>query len=262
MATQSKQELTTLIVGAGIFGTSTAYHLSKSVSPSTITVIDRHAFPAPAAASSFPPLGASHDTNKIVRADYSVPFYMSLGYEAISSWSTWDLIKPYYHRTGWVMLDEEGSTLAERIRQNFKESGHEDVTRDLDFEEVRSSWGGVLKDIDTSGLGSAYSNPGAGWAEADKAVAAILAEAVDSGVQYHQGEVRELLFNDDHAGLKGVKLEDGTILMADRIVLATGAWSSQMMTTIEDKLQMEDAERLESQVLVCDSFRYRRRERR
>ena len=257
MASQPHQEPTTLIIGAGILGTSTAYYLSKSASPSSITIVDRHAFPAPAAASSSPPYGASHDINKIVRADYSVPFYMALGYEAIASWSSWDLIKPYYHRTGWIMLDTEGSDLAQRIRKNFKESGHEDTTKDLDFEQVKSEWGGVLKDIDTAGLGNAYSNPGAGWAEADKAVAAILAEAVNNGVRYHQGDVRELLLNDNNEDIKGVKLDDGSILTADRIVLATGAWSSQLMTTVEDTLQMEETERLEAQVMaggVCCAF--------
>ena len=248
MATQSHEEPTTLIIGAGIFGVSTAYYLSKVVPPSSITIVDRHAFPAPAAASVSPPYGASHDINKIVRADYIVPFYMSLGYEAIQSWKTWGLISRYYHGTGWIMLDEEGSTLAQRIRKNFKESGHEDVTKDVGFDEVKTNWGGVLKDVDTSGLQSAYLNPGAGWAEADKAVAAMLAEAVESGVHYHQGDVKELLLSENNEDVTGVKLDDQTILRADRTVLATGAWSSQLMTTVEDKLQMEEAERLESQV--------------
>src|SRR6266498_2433131 len=73
-----------LIVGAGIFGTSTAYHLSQSSpNPSTITVLDRF---------HYPPLeAASTDINKIVRSDYSSPFYMSLAYEAMDAWSSWPL---------------------------------------------------------------------------------------------------------------------------------------------------------------------------
>lgn len=53
-----------LIIGAGIFGTSTAYHLAKSASePLSVTIIDQTPFP--------PKHAASTDINKIIRADYS-----------------------------------------------------------------------------------------------------------------------------------------------------------------------------------------------
>ncbi|KAK5277404.1 hypothetical protein LTR40_010439, partial [Exophiala xenobiotica] len=117
-----------LIIGSGIFGTSTAYHLSQqsqnhaspSPSPSRrITVLDRAPTPSPAAASS--------DINKIVRADYSKPFYMDLAYEAMRYWTSdtdpvtdtdtdsppglGPLTSRHFHQTGWVALDEEDSDL-------------------------------------------------------------------------------------------------------------------------------------------------------
>lgn len=102
-------EPTVIIVGAGVFGASTAYHLaSQYKDASRITVIDRTAAP--------PEPAASTDINKIIRADYSSAFYTELAYEAINAWSKWPELKDYYHRTGWVMLDEEGSDLSDRIR--------------------------------------------------------------------------------------------------------------------------------------------------
>ena len=137
-----------LIIGSGIFGTSTAYHLALTHSnPSAITIIDRAPFPPPPASDAENhPLGASADINKIVRADYSIPFYMNLAHEAIDAWSTWPVIKDFYHRTGWVMLDEKGSDLAERIRKNFRECGREDPTKEMTFDEVRNNWGGLFKE--------------------------------------------------------------------------------------------------------------------
>ena len=244
---------TTLVLGAGIFGTSTAYHLSlNEPNPSNITILDRGPFPAPAASDAQNQdhlLGASADINKIVRADYSVPFYMSLAYEAIDAWSSWPVIKPFYHRTGWVMLDEKGSDLAQRIRKNFKESGREDPTKDMSFEEVRESWGGLLREANLDGYESAYWNPEAGWAEADRALGAMLKEAVDNGVRYMQGEVVELvLHKDEGRGVKGVKLADGRVVEADKVILATGPWTSLILSTTEDKLKIEKSARIEQQV--------------
>ena len=251
MASSNSSKLTTLIVGAGIFGTSTAYHLALSEpNPSDVTVLDRAPFPPPPASDAQKhPLGASADINKIVRADYSVPFYMSLANEAIDAWSSWPVIKSFYHRTGWVMLDEKGSDLSPRIRKNFKESGREDPTEDLTFEEVRQSWGGLLKEANLDGYGSAYWNPGAGWVEADRALGAMLKSAVDKGVKYLQGEVVELvLHEDDGRGVKGVKLADGKVVVADKVVLATGPWTSLTLSTTEDKMKMEKSARIEQQI--------------
>lgn len=82
-----------LIVGAGAFGTSTAFHLAiNNQDLTSVTVLDRVPVPSPQAAST--------DINKIVRADYSSAFYMDLAYDALGAWETWSPLKPYFHRTG------------------------------------------------------------------------------------------------------------------------------------------------------------------
>jgi sarcosine oxidase/L-pipecolate oxidase len=64
-----------LIIGSGVFGASTAYHLSKSHPSASIAILDR--------SSSFPySLAASHDFNKIIRADYGNAFYCELALDA------------------------------------------------------------------------------------------------------------------------------------------------------------------------------------
>ena len=240
-----------LILGAGIFGTSTAYYLSKRHPQSSITIVDRHPFPVPDAGTVDAGLGASYDVNKIVRADYSVPFYMDLAYEAIDTWASWDLIRKYYHRSGWIALGEKKSDLVERIRKNFRTSGREDVTRDLSLDEAKQRWNGVLKDMNTDEIGKAYFNPGAGWAEADKAIAAILEDTINNSnghVKYQQGEIAEIALNENGKGIKGVRLSDGPTIKADKTILATGAWTSKIMSPVEDQLGLGDAERIESQI--------------
>ena len=144
-----------LIVGAGAFGTSAAFHLAiNNQNLGKVTVLDRAPVPSPRAAST--------DINKIVRADYSSTFYMDLAYDALNAWETWSLLKPYFHRTGWVMIDEKGSDLADRIRRNFGNSGRPDPSRDISLEDIRTNWDGVFSDIDLTEYGKAYTNPSSG----------------------------------------------------------------------------------------------------
>jgi sarcosine oxidase / L-pipecolate oxidase len=118
-----------LIVGAGIFGASTAYHLTHPTSHSftqglevsipRVTLLDR----SPLGAG----IGASEDINKIIRADYSQKFYMDLGYEAIDAWKSLSnpggILEGLYHQTGWVVLDNEQSDHCAQIRKLYSERG-------------------------------------------------------------------------------------------------------------------------------------------
>lgn len=120
-----------LIVGSGIFGISSAYHLALSHhDPTQVTVLDRSSRPSPLAASS--------DINKIVRADYSKRFYIGLAYEAMDRWTEEPLLKPHFHQTGWVMLDKKGSDLSERIRANLAQANRPDSSADISLEDVKT----------------------------------------------------------------------------------------------------------------------------
>jgi sarcosine oxidase / L-pipecolate oxidase len=246
MSTQANTSY--LILGAGIFGTSTAYHLSKKIPNASITLVDKHSYPVPECGTSNAGLGASYDLNKIVRADYSVPFYMDLAYEAIDAWSSMDLVKPYFHRSGWMMMDEADSDLAKRVKDNFATSQRGDPTKEMTFEQVKQGWHSVLKGMSEEGMKVGYFNPESGWAEADRAVAAMLGAAIANGVEYVQGDIEELLLRDSNQGLKGIRLASGDVLEADKILIATGAWTSKLMAPLEDKLEFGIEEQIESQV--------------
>ena len=241
----------TLILGAGIFGTSTAYHLSLSTPQSHITIIDRTPFPAPSASSrTTHPTGASHDINKIVRSDYTIPFYMALAKEALEVWSSSPLLKPFYHRSGWINFVEDGSDLLDKIRRNYREAGGRDPTRNMSFNEVKGVGGGMLGEVDVDGFQSAYWNGDAGWVEADRAIEAMLGDAVRRGVRYLQGEVQSIVMRGGNhgEGVRGVRLTDGSVIECDRVVVATGAWTSMVLSAVEDELHLEEDMRIERQV--------------
>lgn len=232
-----------LIIGAGIFGTSTAYHLSKThPNPSSIAVIDRTPFP--------PNHAASTDINKIIRPDYASRFYMDLAYEAIEAWDTWPELKGkgYYHRTGWLNLSNKGSDLADRIRQNFRERG-EDPTTDVALDTVRTMCGGIFAETNLDDFEKAYWNPLAGWCDAAAATAELMRVAVDRGVKYITGNAQSLNFGAH--GVEGVLLANGDLITAKKIVLASGAWTSSILTTIEDKLEIREEDCIENQITAA-----------
>lgn len=215
-----------LIVGGGIFGVSTAYHLSLThKDPSRIILLDRAAVPSPQAAST--------DINKIVRADYSKAFYMDLGYEAMDMWKSEPWLAEHFHQTGWVALDEKDSDLSVRIRRLFRQSGRPVTVADITLDEVKRRWGGVLASVDTAGFDKAYTNSTAGWADASSAVRAMMNEAVKRGVQYKVGEVEELVYTDSGVA---VRTQQGETYTAAKVLLATGAWTPWLMTGLEHQL--------------------------
>ena len=122
-----------LIVGAGTFGTSTAYHLAQSYKDaSRVTVLDQS--PSP------PKLAASIDVNRIIRTDYPNPLYCQLAFEAIHAWF-WSLeLGPFFHKSGWIMMDEKGSDLSERVHKVFEDRGSHQ-TEDVPLDKLDESRG-------------------------------------------------------------------------------------------------------------------------
>lgn len=238
-------EPTILIIGAGTFGTSTAYHLAHA-SPSSqgaashITIVDRNPSPPTAAAAI--------DVNRIVRTDYAKPLYCGLANEALHGWF-WSLdLQRYFHKTGWLVLDErDGKSKASAgARKVFKERGF-DQTLDVDVQgEVGVRWKG-LGGSDLAGFESGYFNPEAGWVEAAAATANFMRVAEEKGVRRVVGSVKELILKDGGGGVKGVRLEDGTELTADKVVLAAGAWTSSLLSPVEDRLEIAERDRIERQ---------------
>lgn len=231
-------ESTILIIGAGTFGTSTAYHLAQAYSdPSKVTIVDRNATP--------PELAAAIDVNRIIRTDYANPLYCGLANEALHSW-TWSLeLQRFFRKTGWLVLGEEGSKAAEGVRKVFRDRGF-DRTEDIDLSKVGERWAD-LKGTAVEGFRDAYFNPEAGWVEAAGATKSFMEAAEMKGVKRVVGEVMELVWSNEKRGLEGVRLVDGSELTADKVVLATGAWTSKLLSPIEDKLVMAEEDRIERQ---------------
>lgn len=239
------QSPTLLIIGAGTFGTSLAVHASKAYSDaSKITIVDRWSSDAPVEDKN----AAAIDINRIIRTDYTSPLYCNLANEAIHFWF-WNMeVQGHFHKAGWTVFNgpRQSREFSDGVRKTFENRGS-NVIRSVDAAELIRDHD-VLKGLKGADLGKGYFNPEAGWVNAAKATKAYLRVAESEGVKRVTGEVAELLFRDGNEGLEGVKLQDGTILKADKVVIAAGAWTSSLLSPLEDQLQIADKDRIERQV--------------
>lgn len=242
-----------LIVGAGVFGLSTALALTRrpEFARTSITVVDRSPEPG-----VFPARDASSiDTSRIIRADYSDPAYAALAAEAQDQWRRCshpdDLgAEGRYSETGLMLVaDTAPSPAAGTGTQEHKKK----KKTGLDY--VRSSWDNVralhpgspkIQELPTrAAIQSAYGTGGgasgtwgylnglSGWADAEASMAWLHRRVVATGrVTFVNGTVASLVYS-SHAGdpfrVRGVRLADGSALAADLTVLAAGAWTPSLV---------------------------------
>jgi sarcosine oxidase/L-pipecolate oxidase len=208
-----------IIVGGGVFGASTAYYLSKVHPKASIALLDR--------SPTFPcPLAASHDFNKIVRADYGSLFYCELALEARELWKNDPLYKPFYHQSGLVNMDE--SDLGHRIIRNYETLNEKTGSEIIGPDEMKTRYNGLFADTDYEKVKDIFINPTSGWADAMLAVKNVIEAAVDNGVQYVQADVEVLNF-DSNGDCTGVRTKEGQSLDAQKIILCTGAGTAKLL---------------------------------
>ncbi|KAK1230481.1 hypothetical protein PQX77_006409 [Marasmius sp. AFHP31] len=217
-----------LIVGAGCFGISTAYHLLKR-GFTDITVIDRsEVLPAVDA--------ASNDFNRIVRTAYVDEFYSKLAKEAIESWKkdATELWDNAYHESGVLLLGQSSAegTYVHEAYENDARQGLRVRKLDTDHAvaELSKEMLGSQVIVDFRGM-TGYLNHDSGWADAGRATAALISRVKALGGKIIGGKtVKELIHKD---GLThGVKCTDGSSIHADLVVLATGSWTPSAFTSL------------------------------
>ena len=209
-----------LIIGAGVFGVSTAYHLIRKYPDASVTIVDRDAFDADSR------VAASWDWNKAVRADYEDIVYCKLAIESQDVFKSDPLWKPYFHETGiyWICRTDYAQT----VKENYRKLGRRAEILTVPVEEARRMYGGLFKDADYEGAKEVLINKTSGWAAAGDCLQAVTRKAIELGVRYVTAEVASLRL-DARGACTGVKTKTGDSLEAAHIILCTGAFTSKLL---------------------------------
>lgn len=204
-----------LIVGAGVFGLSTALNLA-SRGYSNVTVLDRAPPPVPD--------GSSVDVSRVIRCDYADPFYAKLAREAIDEWcqEPW---KPHFHNTGFVLASETPDEYIDKCKGNLRQEGHKIIDFDTSAELVQKF------PAFPSSIGQlrGYINPTGGWANAEGAIRLLAEICVAKGVSFvsgPRGTVKSLII--EGTRVEGVETLAGP-LRSTSVILATGAWTNRLI---------------------------------
>ncbi|KAI3555051.1 hypothetical protein CABS01_11539 [Colletotrichum abscissum] len=243
-----------LIVGGGVFGTSTAYHLSQR-GYENVTVLDR--FDAPSKDS------AATDLNKVVRADYPNPLYAKLGMESMQEWKDpKSIFAGMYRESGWVMAGH-GLTRGwlNSAMETAKKAGREGV-RFMTAGEMKTRWPALTGEFpDWTNLWS----PAAGWVPSGQALLRMANAAKSQGVKYicgESGHAKKLVL-DGNGKCEGVLAADGTLHVADIVVLSTGANTATLVDAKKEvvaqtsvicvmKLEPHEIERYKDMPIIDD----------
>jgi sarcosine oxidase/L-pipecolate oxidase len=222
-----KPSQSTIIIGAGVFGASSALHLARKDPSARIILIDRTPFPCPKA--------ASHDVNKIVRADYADLFYCRLGLESLDVWRTDQIYKELYHESGMLSVYPSHGSDAENILKNFKELNANPNAEIISPEVMKKRFDGLYADACFDDVEHILWNPHSGWVQAVEALTATIKAAIATGVTYVSNPVSKLIL--DQGTCTGVEMENGQILTASRVLVCTGAGTAKLLADSAPKDQ-------------------------
>lgn len=202
-----------VVVGGGVMGSAAAWHLARR--GRDVVLLERF---APGHVH-----GASHGTARIYRTSYAEPEYLDLAQEALGLWRALEAGtgSALLEVTGGVSHARPGSPSARRAAAVADALAARRVAHAwLAPEQAAERWPGLRFD------GPVLHEVGAGRLHADRAVAALQAAATAHGARVrHATPVRHLV---PEAGRVRVVTTAGD-LVARRVVVAVGAWSSGLL---------------------------------
>ena len=207
-----------IIVGAGEFGLTAALELRQR--GWRVTLLDQGRVPHPDAAST--------DISKIVRSDYGTDaLYTEMGERSIAGWHGWNAHfgTDLYHADGFLVMTPEAMKQGGFEHDSYeflRARGHELLRRQSDDLRREHPFWNAERYMD------GYFNPRGGWAESGRCIAMLGSMADIMGV--------EILENTPLARVidNGVVTADGRTLNADKVLLATGAWTPALLPHLQE----------------------------
>ncbi|MDJ0956791.1 MAG: FAD-binding oxidoreductase [Arenicellales bacterium] len=219
-----------LIIGAGIHGLSTAYHLARELKRTgrgdgqDILVIDKTSIAA----------GASGIACGVIRNNYYQPAMRELMAHSVSIWES-DRETYAYHPVGYMQISPEcmrGDVAT--IAQQQKEIGYESVFVEgkKDSDKYMKS---IFEDWQAQNITSVLHEKRGGYANNTKSLYGLADKTEAEGVRILTG-LKVIGFERNGQGVSAVKTERGDI-KCDLVVVAVGPWAK----TVWDMLELPKA---------------------
>lgn len=223
-----------IIVGAGVFGLSTALAIARRYPSTKVTVIDRYTPPVPD--------GTSVDTSKILRPDYVDKVYERLADKAQALIRNDPELHPHYFERGFTFCTDgkEGgmNTLWEQMFDNIKETQPAAMWNELKdptsvYRHLHGQNGDPTPNSDLPGPRmwmKGYTSKRCATVDAEGMVKVYYDRCCQKhNIEFVIGTPVDRLLYGPCRSVDGVILEDGRELRTQKTILATGAWSSRLV---------------------------------
>ncbi len=211
-----------LVVGAGIFGVTTALELRSR--GYRVTLIDPGPLPYP--------LAASTDVSKVVRMEYGEDLqYMRMVIRAIEGFHCWneEFGEELYHETGVMVVSQLPMSSGDYLDSSYRAVLEEGLQPErLSADEIRErfpAW-------DTGRYVDGFYHARGGYAESGRVVGKLVEKAAEAGVAVRPGQTAEELLSNG-SRVQGVQTREGESFAADHTVLAAGSWTPWLLPELQ-----------------------------
>jgi glycine/D-amino acid oxidase-like deaminating enzyme len=214
-----------IIAGGGVFGCSAAVELRRR--GWGVALLDAGPIPRPEASST--------DISKIIRADYGADdFHIDFAWECLQRWRQDPLFAPLYHEAGFLVVEREPMRPGGFEALSFESLSRRDVPglERMTSARLAERFPAWKAENWTDG----YFNPCAGWAESGAVVTRLAAEARTLGARVIENAPVACLL-EKGSRVVGVETAAGEKLLADCVILATGAWTPALLPEVADRLR-------------------------
>lgn len=215
-----------LIIGAGIHGLSTAYHLALELkrtgrgSGKDILVVDKTSIGA----------GASGIACGVVRNNYFQPAMRELMAHSVNVWES-DPEKYAYHPVGYMQISPESMHAdVASIAEQQKQIGYESVFIEGEKDSAHYMKG-IFDDWQAQGATSVLHEKRGGYANNTKSLYGLADKAEAEGVRILTG-LKVTGFERNGAGVSAVRTERGEI-RCDLVVVAVGPWAKTVWDMLD-----------------------------
>ncbi len=216
-----------LIVGAGIHGLSTAYHLAQELkargqgSGRDIHLIDKAHVCA----------GATGIACGVVRNNYFQPAMRELMAHSVGVWES-DREAYSYHSVGYMQISSE--SMHDDVASIYQQQ--QAIGYDSTFIEGGQDCAAYMKNIfhdwRAQGITSVLHEKRGGYANNTLAMQGIAAKATNEGVSIHEGVELTGFVRDASGAIRAVQTSQGTI-QTDYVVICVGPWMPQVWKMLE-----------------------------
>ncbi len=231
-----------IIIGGGIMGSSTAYHLMMA-DPSLKVIVIEQDLGYEKASTTLSMVNARIQFS--LRENVRISQYAFKIFENFEDEMAVDGVKPaiFYRREGNLFLhDKKMEPAAQKAFQMQKDLGC--AIEWWSLEKIRQKYP-IYENLD--GIAGATFGPEDGHFDAYAVLMGYKAKAKSMGVQFLQDEVVELLTDGDKnrsiSAIQGVKTISRETFFSSRVVNCTGAWAARLVKTSGIELPVNPVKR-------------------